>query len=166
MKNILLIICSIILFSCGKKNEIPKNSIIVSKFRVFDENISPKLNVCPNDTIRNFTECKGEDCMFKLDKYIFEVDYKISLTEEGHMKKFQSHSVTEEIDFKKFGITNDTINLHGLNGNDILIKFSKSRNEIIDGDKILEIVKVFPIEKLIFVKEDKKNGRRIIYEYN
>ena len=62
--------------------------------------------------------------------------------------------------------TNDTINSHKLNGNDINIKFSKSRNEIIDGDKILEIEKVFPVEKLIFVKEEKKNGRRLIYEYN
>jgi hypothetical protein len=165
MKKILYLPITLLLIGCTHKIEVPENSKIVTKYTVFDENISPKLNVCTNDTIRDFKDFEGWECMFKLGESIFEVEYKIVLSKDGHMTEFHNHTVTENIDYRKLGIKRDTLNPNKLNGNDIYIKFSNDRNKVIDGSDSLEIEKIYPAEKLVFVKETDKNRRRHIYEY-
>jgi len=160
------LICSLSLLSCKQKNEIPQDSYIITRYTVFDENISPKLNVCPSDSIYNFTENNGEDCLFRLEENIFEVEFKMTLSKEGHMIKLDQHSVTNKIDYEKFGIVKDSTDFNKLKGNDFFIRFSKSKNEIIDGIDTLNIERIFAKEKLIFVEnKNSKKGRRYIYQY-
>lgn len=161
------LICFLSLISCKQKNKIPQDSYIITRYTVFDEIISPKLNVCPSDSIYNFTENNGEDCLFRLEENIFEVEFKITLSTKGHMIKLDQHSVTNKIDYKKFGIVKDSTDYRKVKGDDFFIRFSKSKNEIIDGIDTLTIEKIFPNEKLIFVENtNAKKGRRHIYQYN
>ena len=119
-KTILLFL--FLLISCKQRIEIPQDSYITTRYTVFDEKISPKLDVCPCDTIKNFIENNGDDCIFKLEKYTFEVEYKMILSKEGHMIRLDQHSVTNDINYKKFGIIKDQTDLNKLNGFDFLIK--------------------------------------------
>jgi|APHig6443717497_1056834.scaffolds.fasta_scaffold331780_1 hypothetical protein len=155
-----------LLISCKQRIEIPQDSYITTRFTVFDEKISPQLDVCPCDTIKNFIENNGDDCIFRLEEYTFEVEYKMILSEEGHMLRLEEHSVTKDIDYKKFGIIKNQTDPTKLNGFDFFIRFSSSKKQIIDGNDTLEIEKIFPKEKLIFVENKNTNkGRRNIYQY-
>lgn len=152
------------LISC-KKTEVPENSNLVAKYIVFDELISPKLKVCTDDTIVGFKD-KGTDCMFKLEDFVFEIEHIITLDKNGHMVKFENHTVTDRIDYEKFDLERDTTDPKKLKGHDISIRFSPSKKEIIDGADTLKIERVFLTEKVLFVeRKNVKKGRRNIYEY-
>ena len=104
--------------------------------------------------------------MFRLEENIFEVEFKMTLSKEGHMLQLEQHSVTNKIDYEKFGIVKDSTDFNKLKGNDFFIRFSKSKNEIIDGIDTLTIERIFSKEKLIFVEnKNSKKGRRYIYQY-
>ncbi|RZK01449.1 MAG: hypothetical protein EOO46_20285 [Flavobacterium sp.] len=87
MKKIILLLFIITFCRCEQKFELPKNSKVIAKYIVFDENISPYLDVCKDkdDTIADF-KTRGLDCMFRLDKDIFEIEYVITLSEKGRIK--------------------------------------------------------------------------------
>lgn len=165
MKRLLYFLPLILFINCEHKIEIPENSKLIAKYTVFDEYISPNLNVCPGDTILAFNDSNG-DCIFRLDTLLFETEFKQGLNDQGYMSTLDSHTVTKNIDYKKFGIEKDTTNWEKVRGNDFWIRFSEQHDKIIDGIDTLEIQRVFPNEKLIFVESrNEKKGRRFIYEY-
>jgi len=103
MKKLFCLLLLIVFINCGRNIEIPERSKLIAKYIVFDEYISPKLNVCSSDTIPVFNDNKS-DCLFRLDTLIFETEFKIGLNDDGHMMTLEDHSVTDNIDFGKFVI--------------------------------------------------------------
>ncbi len=164
MKNFIYLITISLLISC-KQNELPLHSHIITKYIVFDENITPKLNVC-EDTIKSFKDSTSYGCIFKLNEKIFEIEYAVTINEEGHMVKYESHSVNDNIEYKKLNIQPDMWSTQNLNGRDFWIRLSEARDKIIDGKDTMDIEDVFENEKLVFVKsKGAKKGRKFIYRY-
>lgn len=165
MKKLLYFLPLVLFINCEPKIGIPENSKLVARYTVFDEYISPRLNVCPGDTIPAFSD-NSHDCLFRLDTLLFETEFRIGLNDEGNMKTLDMHSVTKNIDYERFGLEKDTTNWDTANGKDFWIRLPKQRDKIIDGIDTLEIERIFPNEKLIFVeRRNEKKGRRFIYQY-
>jgi hypothetical protein len=164
MKRYYLVLTSIFLFGC-KNIEVPENSKIVSKYVVIDEQLSPLTNACAEDNPKQFTKMNSWDCSFKLEEYTFDVERKITLNDNGNMIKMDILPIEDYIDYAKYDILKDTTDYKKISGNDIIIKLSESRKTVIDYPDTLEIEKVFPKEKLIFVVNTKIKGKRFIYQY-
>jgi hypothetical protein len=148
------------LISCEKKVEIPEKSEVIAKYIVFEDSISRKI-IKELDSIEPFDK-KNNDYKqpFKLDGKFFQFETEIKLSEGRLIKMFQHDYYTFK--YSTFGIKKLKINLETI-GKETSIKFSKSREEIIDYKDTLDIETVYPKEKLIFVK---RNDQRInIYEY-
>jgi hypothetical protein len=146
MKKLLYFLPLVLFISCEPKIEIPENSKLIARYTVFDEYISPELDVCPGDTIPAFND-NNYDCMFRLDTLLFETEFRIGLNDEGNMKTLDEHTVTKNIDYEGFDIEKDTTNWHTANGKDFWIRFSEQRDKIIDGTDTLVIKRVFPKRK-------------------
>lgn len=165
MKNLVFPISVISLFISCHKAKVPDNANIIAKYIVFDEYISPYLDVCADDTIPSFRE-NTDYCLFSIDTMVFATEYKIVLNDEAHMVQFHTHTSTGNIDYEKFNIEKNFKDPEKLNGLDFWIRFSEDRDKVIDGTDTLEIERVFTKDKVIFTeRKNEKKGRRFIYEY-
>ena len=155
-----IILLSIFLISCERKIEIPKNSILIAKYVVFEDSISKQI-IKDLDSIKPFDKMNDDfKKPFKLDGkvYEFETEFKLSNSRLIRLYEHEYHS----FDYSKFSLKKIKINRESI-GLKTSIKFSKSLQQIIDYKDTIEIEKVYPKEKLILVK---RNDQRInIYEY-
>lgn len=159
-KNYFIILLLFILFSCEKRIEIPEKSKIIAKYIVFNDSISRKI-IKNLDSVEPFDK-KNDDYKqpFKLDGKIYQFETEFRL-ENGKLFRLDEHEYNSfqysDLGLKKININRETI------GIETLIKFSKTRRQIIDSKDTIEIHKVYPKEKLIFV--NRNDGRINIYEY-
>ncbi|OXA77659.1 hypothetical protein [Flavobacterium frigidimaris] len=153
-----------ILTSCEKKVEIPIKSKMVAKYIVFEDSISSKLI----EDLKNVKEFdnkdEGDKPPFKLDGKYYKFEREYRLDSEGFLKVVNEHNYYS-FDYADYGIKKDPIKDRETLGQRFSLKLSNSREKIIDCGDTLEIEKVYPKEKLIFVKQDRKDGRINIYEY-
>lgn len=157
----LFILFFTILISCTKKNKIPNNSEVVAKYIVFEDSISRKI-IKDLEIVKSFDK-KNDDFKqpFKLNGkiYQFETEFKLN---KGRLIRLEVHEYNS-FKYSSYGLKKIEINKETI-GFETLIKFSKSREQIIDSGDTLEIENVYPEEKLIFIKRN--DGRINIYEYN
>lgn len=161
------ILVLLILISCQKNIEIPEKANLVAKYVVFDDSLSSKIIKDLKD-VREFDKKNDNDKPpFKLDGkfYKFETEYKLG--SEGRLRKLIEHNYYS-FEYADFGIKKIIMEdkVRKALGKTFSLKFSASREQIVDCKDTLEIEKVYPKEKLIFVKQRRKDGRLNIYEYN
>ena len=160
------ILLLLVLTSCQKKIEIPANAKLVAKYVVFNDSISSKI-------IKDLKNVKEFDSKNKLDKstfklngkfYKFETEYRL---EEGRLISFNEH-IYHSFNYSDYGMKKIVMadSVRENLGKTFLLKFSNSRKQIIDCKDTLQIEKVYPKKKLIFVKLERNDGRVNIYEYN
>lgn len=162
----ILILCFSILFLYGCENKVkaPVNSKLVAKYITFEDSISSKL-------IQNLKDVKefdnnGQDYKpsFKLDGkyYKFEREYRVD--SKGFLKVLHEH-LYYTFNYADYGIKKDSIKDRETLGQRFFLKFSKSYDKIIDCGDTLDIKKINPEKKLIFVKQHRNDGRVWFYEY-
>jgi hypothetical protein len=159
-----IILLLLILTSCKEKIEIPEKSKIIAKYIVFEDSISSKV-IKDLKNVEEF-DSKNEDYKqpFKLDGKFYQFETEYRLGSNGKLNILNEHNY-HSFDYADYGIEKDTIKGKKTLGQRFSLKFSQSREEIIDCDDTLEIEKVYPKEKLIFVKQERNDGRISIYEY-
>lgn len=151
-----------IMTSCEEKIEVPENSKIIAKYVVFHDSISRKISEDLKD-IKPFDK-DNEDYKqpFKLDEKIYQFETEYRLSSEGRLTRLDEHEYNS-INYSGLGLKKVEIGNRETLGQDILIKFSPSRRQIIDCKDTFEIEKVYHNEKLIFIQ---RNDSRInVYEY-
>ena len=160
----IIVLLFLILTSCEKKVEIPAKSKMIAKYIVFEDSISSKL-IEDLKSVKEFdNKSNGEKPPFKLDGKYYKFEREFKLDSEGFLNILNEHNYYS-FDYADYGIKKDTIKDKETLGQRFSLKLSKSRKQIIDCGDTLEIEKVYPKEKLIFVKQDRKDGRINIYEY-
>jgi hypothetical protein len=159
-----IVLLLLILTSCEKKIEIPIKSKMVAKYIVFEDSISSKL-ILDLKSVKEFdNKYEADKPPFKLDGKYYKFEREFRLDSEGFLKILYDHNYYS-FDYADYGIKKDTIKDKETLGQRFTLKFSQSREQIIDCGDTLEIEKVYPKKKLIFVKQDRKDGRISIYEY-
>ena len=161
MKILKILTLSILIISCSK--ELPKNSKIIAKYIVFNHDISKK-------TIKNFDDVKEiTDSIeithpFVVDKKFHDLEYAFILYPEGTLEKIHEYKYGEYNLYPKYQIILDTIDRKNI-GIGFNIKLNEERNKIIEGKDTLEILDIYPVEKLIRVDKPENKGRIIFYQY-
>ena len=156
----------LVLTNCQKAIELPNNAKLTAKYVVFEDSISSKI-IKDLKKVKEFDK-KNEDYKqpFKLDGkiYEFETEYKLGSNDSlKHLIEHVFHSFKySDFGMKKYSWNKEAKRTLGLR---FFLKFSDSREEIIDSKDTLEIDKVYLKEKLIFVKPQRNDGRVNIYEY-
>lgn len=164
MKIALISFIVLFLFiGCEKKNEIPLKSKIVAKYIVFEDIISSKLIEDLNSVKEFDNKNEGDKPPFKLDGKFYKFEREFRLNSEGRLTVLHEHNYYS-FDYVDYGIKKSIIDKKTI-GQRLLIKFSPSNKQVIDCKDTLEIEKVIPKKKLIFVKEKRNDGRISIYEY-
>ena len=164
--KILILFCSILfLYGCENKVVAPINSKLVAKYIAFEDSISSKL-------IKNLKNVKEFDSneedykpSFKLDGKYYKFEREYRLDSEGFLKVLHEH-LYYTFNYADYGIKKDSVKDRETLGQRFFLKFSKSYDKIIDCGDTLEIEKIYPEEKLIFVKQYRNDGRVWFYEYN
>ncbi|NPA44258.1 MAG: hypothetical protein GXO49_01865 [Chlorobi bacterium] len=165
--NILSIIVFILFQGCNRLTKVPDNSILVSKFRVLDEFISPE-NINCSDTSVPFLEMKEFDCSFSVEDFEFDIERKYLIDDKGKLVKYFKYLSEAPISYSINELNDDLEFRKYENIDSFVIKISKNRANIIDGKDTLKIERIFKKEKLILIEKGYKNeikGRRILYEY-
>jgi hypothetical protein len=156
-----IVVLLLIFTSCKKKVEISEKSKVIAKYVVFNDSISRKI-IKNLKSVKNFDK-ENDDYKqpFKLDGKVYEFETEYRLSSEGRLTRLDEHDY-HSFAYSDFGLKKTTIDRETI-GQKISIKFSQSHEQIIDDKDTIEIEKVYPKEKLIFVR---RNDSRIdIYEY-
>lgn len=157
------LILLIVLLSCEKKPKIQPKSKLTAKYIVLNENISRRI-IPDLNGIREFDKSDNNDKQpFKIDGKVYKIDIDFRLHPDGHLK-ILNENIYHSFNYSDFGLKKIEIDRKTI-GKTILIKFSPSYDKIIDGEDTLQIEKIYPKEKLLFVKEKRDDGRINIYEY-
>lgn len=152
-----------LLIGCERKIEIPSNSKIIAKYIVLNDNISKRVTSYLKD-IQGFDKSDNNNKKpFKIDGKVYKIDIDFRLYSDGRLKKL-NENIFHSFNYSDFGLKKIEIN-RKIIGKTLLIKFSPNRDKIIDCKDTLEIEKVYPNEKLLFVRENRNDGRVSIYEY-
>jgi hypothetical protein len=155
-----------VLVSCQKKIELPINAKLIAKYVVFNDSISSKILKDLKNVKEFDNKNKLDKVPFKLDGkfYKFETEYRL---EDGKLITYHEH-IYNSFKYSDYGIKKIVMsdNVRENLGKTFSLKFSVSREQIIDCKDTLQIEKVYPKEKLIFVKPERNDGRVNIYEYN
>lgn len=169
MKKVLIII--FLYFISGCKNEIitiSENAKIIAMYIVHDELHSPKLSKC-SDLKNDFLKANKNACSFTMDGYEFDIEDKFIFNDDGKIIEFWNYHSEGPVVTKIKELKSKNNNLPYPFTKKFTIKWGKNKKVIITEKYTLKIDKIFPIYKLIWIKQDKerqKNGRRILIEYN
>ena len=155
---ILISIISLSFVSCDQKLYAPENTQLFAKHIIFDEKLSAQI--IDTTDARDFTEREECHVEFKLFNKLYKSEFSLILYHDGTLHRFIKYCVDEPEIYSVFKL--DTLSI---DGSKISIKFSKSRAEIIDGNDTLNILKIYPNEKLILAGNQKFHKRIIFYEY-
>jgi hypothetical protein len=163
MKRTLIITLSIIFLACEKQPKIPDASKVIAKYVVFEDSISSKI-IKDLKKVKEFDN-SNEDYKhpFKLNKNIYQFETEFKLDSEGRLAKIFQHEY-HSFNYSDLGLKSLDLNKETI-GQTLSIKFTGLKNQIIDCDDTLEIEKIFPENKLIFVTQNRNDGRKTIYEY-
>ncbi|WP_395655365.1 hypothetical protein [Flavobacterium sp.] len=163
MKTLKLIILTILTIGCSKQSELPKKSNIVAKYIVFNNQISSKTikNLDSISELKNSNEIISP---FKLDKEFYDLEYAFILNPEGTLEKLHEYKYSEYNLYPKYKIVLDTVNRKNI-GIGFKIKLNEEQNQIIDGKDTIEILDIYPTEKLIRVDKPENKGRVTFYQY-
>ena len=160
-KTFIILLLAISFSNCKHEVHIPKGSYIDDKFIVFSPIIS-KVTILDSSKVRDFDMKYYMDFGFRVDKKMYDIEYELELDKSGHLKHFSEYRSPNSYLYKK-AIKRIQFNYDSI-GFKTLIKFSSSREYIIDGDDTIKIEKVFPKQKLVLVGKD-EDLRNYFYHY-
>ena len=144
----------IIFVSCtNNKIIIPTSAVIKAKYLVHDEVNSPKLS---------------HSKTLKVGEFEFDIEDKYVFNENGEFVEFWNYLAEGPIIMNLKELNKDKQYLKTIGAENLTIKWGLNKETIIIKNDTLFIEKIFPHEKLIWIKQDnysKKNGRRILIEY-
>ncbi|MBA4155180.1 hypothetical protein [Flavobacterium sp.] len=162
MKKTFTIILLAILFSgCKPEVQIPPTSKIDAKFIVFGHNLS-KTTIVDSTKAHEFNFKNYMDFGFRVENKVYDIEYLLLLNDNGRLKAMEEHKSPNSYLYKKT-VKKLPINIETI-GHKTLIRFSTSREYIIDGLDTIKIEKVFPKHKLILVG-DEDDVRNSFYHY-
>ncbi|MDI1318457.1 hypothetical protein [Flavobacterium sp.] len=159
MRNLLLILPFLFL-SCNRESQIPENSRIDMKYIVFSPGMN-NITIADTSKLHDYKFENNMDYGFRLENKLYDMEYRIKLDEKGRLLGLLEYKNINSPIYKiikKFPMNYETI------AEETFIRFSPSRENVIDGLDTMTIEKVFPKQKLVRVGTD-KNIRNYFYHY-
>ena len=160
----------VIIFASGCSNpelHIPEGAILVAKYIVLDEDLSPIHHKCAEE-VKPFDEMGTYDCSFTLEDYEFDIEDKFVLDGNGRLLAFWNYLSEGPVIHKKEDFESDQKYYEFIGGPDLLVKMSDDGKQIIDTGNTLTIERIFPKQKLLLMQRKpgyEREGRRVIFEY-
>ena len=161
-KVIFILFTSLVISSCGPELKVPEDSQLFAKHIVFDENQT--LKMVDTAYAEPFKKHEEYHDIFKLKNRIYASEYTFTLHPDGSLHRVYYYTGRKDPIYKKTGLNPLDINRDEI-GKNFWIKLSESHSHIIDNGDTLEIEKIYPNEKLVFVKKQNNLGRITLYEY-
>ena len=162
------ILVLLVLDCCQKRTEISVKANLVAKYVAFNDSISAKIIEYLKE-VKEFDKKNDEDKLpFKLNEKYYKVETEFKLeTGNGKLRKLIEHKY-HSFKYSDFGLVRIVMEneVRETLGQKFKLRFSESREQIIDCNDTLKIKEVYPKEKLIFVEKERNDGRVNIYEYN
>lgn len=161
------ILAFLVLVSCQKKTEIPAKAKLTAKYIAFNDSLSSKI-IEDLKEVKEFDKKNDEDKLpFILYGKYYKVETEFKLGRNGKLRKLIEHKY-HSFEYSDFGLVKIVMenSVRETLGQKFTLKFSESREQIIDCNDTFKIKKVYPKEKLIFVEKERNDGRVNIYEYN